>query len=100
MEILKDIFMYVGFAACLLFILLLASAIASWLCEEISHILWTHKYKHRFDKPPKAKCYCVDCKYRVKKSNGGVWCTAHDGFWPVSSYFCADAEPKEKEEIL
>lgn len=23
-----------------------------------------YQYKHRFNKPPKAKCYCKDCKHR------------------------------------
>lgn len=22
-----------------------------------------HRIKHRFDKPPLADCYCIDCKY-------------------------------------
>lgn len=32
-------------------------------------IIWKHKYKNRFNKPPTAKCYCIDCKYYKKKRN-------------------------------
>lgn len=35
----------------------------SWLKENV--IFWYKKYKdkHRFDGPPKGKCYCVQCEY-------------------------------------
>lgn len=27
------------------------------------HLKRRYQYKHRFDKPPKAECYCIDCLY-------------------------------------
>lgn len=50
--------------------------------------------KHRFDKPPTAKCYCIDCKYWGER--GGYcsqlrWCTA-------DNWFCWIAEPKGENQ--
>lgn len=51
-----------------------------------------YRYKHRFDKPPIAKCYCIDCKYYnyittlcSKKPNN---------IYSYDNWFCKDAEPK------
>lgn len=62
---------------------------------------WKHNYriKHRFDKPPTAKCYCVDCRhhnnvsnqcYRFGQTTKEYRCTA-------DNWFCWEAEPREKE---
>lgn len=52
-----------------------------------------HKYKHRFDKPPTAKCYCRDCRYwdSGKCDKFREWRTA-------DCWFCWNAEPKDKED--
>lgn len=64
--------------------------------ELIDKAVWRYRYKHRFDKPPTAKCYCIDCKrhnnetgrcYRFKYESG-YQCTA-------DNWFCWEAEPKE-----
>ncbi len=52
-----------------------------------------HKQKHRFDKKPTAKCYCIDCTcydtetgkcYRLNRNTADCW-------------FCCDAELRKKE---
>lgn len=44
-------------------------AIAAMLIKEkIERGKWRRVYKHRFDKPPTAKCYCVDCKKSTEKT--------------------------------
>jgi hypothetical protein len=52
-----------------------------------------HRIKHRFDKPPLADCYCIDCKsynrengrcYRLNRSTADNW-------------FCWNAEPIDVE---
>lgn len=57
-----------------------------------------YEYKHRFDKPPTAACYCIDCKYhnnetgecyRFEKCN--LKCTA-------DNWFCWCAIPRAKED--
>lgn len=97
METLKNIFMLVGICVTGFCALLLLTAIGDAIIDAINHAKWEYKFKHRFDKPPLAKCYCKDCKYRMKKLDE---CTVHGSFCAIENYFCADAEPKEKEEIL
>lgn len=67
------------------------------LRQLVKKIVRRYRYKHRFDKPPTAKCYCIDCRrhdndtkrcYRFKYESG-YQCTA-------DNWFCWDAEPKEE----
>lgn len=53
-----------------------------------------YKIKHRFDKPPKAKCYCIDCARWDKKSSR---CDRFD-WYMADNWFCFDAEPRKKVE--
>ena len=57
---------------------------------------WERKYKHRFDKPPTAACYCKDCHYHSKsnKCDNVTWA---DRYTP-SNGFCYDAIPMTAEE--
>lgn len=57
---------------------------------------WEHKYKHRFDKPPTAKCYCKDCKWHSVKDNKCGDVTWADRHTPDNG-FCYEAEPRKKE---
>ena len=50
--------------------------------------------KHRFDKPPTAKCYCIDCKQHDNEKNR---CYKFDGWYTADSWFCWDAEPRKRE---
>lgn len=44
--------------------ILLALSLAFGVIRDgIRSFIEIYKYKHRFDKPPKADCYCVDCIY-------------------------------------
>ena len=66
------------------------------LIGEIKNIInrYKRKYqqKHRFDKPPTAKCYCIDCKYRTKYKECHV---LGGSFKVVDDWFCWKAEPKD-----
>ena len=61
------------------------------IVKEVFHKIRVHyKAKHRFDKPPIAKCYCVDCAHFIKERHEcwyNKW--SHD-----DNHFCAWAEPK------
>ena len=48
-----------------------------------------YQYKHRFDKPPKAKCYCYDC---VKRDQEGR-CSRFN-WWVREEDFCSYAAPR------
>ena len=61
---------------------------------------WEYKYKHRFDKPPTAKCYCKDCVYHGKTGNDhGERCDLPgvDRFTPDNG-FCYEARPMTAQE--
>lgn len=55
-----------------------------------------YQVKPMFDKPPKAKCYCVDCyyyePYEAAGSTKGV-CLFSDNRAFDDTHFCAMAEP-------
>lgn len=73
-----------------------------WVCLEefIDKAKRKYRYKHRFDKPPIAKCYCIDCRYhdnetsqcyRFGETTKEYRCTA-------DNWFCWEAYPCEKEK--
>ena len=65
----------------------------------IRHLQYRHMYKHRFDKKPTAKCYCIDCEHWHANENapdeGKCW--DHAGWVTADCWFCWSAEPKYKE---
>lgn len=68
--------------------------------RNVIHVLrWTYKYKHRFDKPPTAACYCKDCVYHVEKSSDGTGPCGWPGVsrWTPDNGFCYEAEPRKKD---
>ena len=71
-----------------------------YLLEFIDKVKHKYRYKHRFDKPPTAKCYCIDCEYhdnetglcyRFGETTKEYRCTA-------DNWFCWEADPRKKEE--
>ena len=70
-----------------------------YLLEFIDKAKFKYRYKHRFDKPPTAKCYCIDCGYhdnetglcyRFGETTKEYRCTA-------DNWFCWEADPRKKE---
>lgn len=64
------------------------------LKELITHLKWQYKYKHRFDKPPTAACYCKDCK---RHNNENQECYKFKGWRTADNWFCWDAYPLERD---
>ena len=56
-----------------------------------------YKYKHRFDKKPTAKCYCIDCKYHDNFIGSCFGFDRHHH--TADDWFCWKASPR-KDEIL
>ena len=54
-----------------------------------------YKYKHRFDKKPTAKCYCIDCEYHNNKT--GVCFYTKEKRYTSDTCFCQSAKPKNKK---
>lgn len=53
-----------------------------------------YRYKHRFDKPPTARCYCLDCRSHDDDTKR---CYKFDGWYTADNWFCWDANPREKD---
>lgn len=74
---------------------ILITCIQKTICDLISRKKWEHKYKHRFDKPPTAKCYCIDCTYFGKncRASDPNACMSHTGWRVAEDWFCWSAYP-------
>ena len=64
------------------------------LYDFIKKLKWQYKYKHRFDKPPLAKCYCKDCRSYFEETGD---CAAHTGWKVADNWFCWCAEPRKHD---
>lgn len=91
-EELKTVFGLIGIVATCGVLGGFLAAIIFWIKERIKDIRHFHNVKHRFDKPPTAKCYCTDCK--MHSENGR--CGKFDGWSTADNWFCWDATPREK----
>ena len=71
-----------------------------YLLEFIDKAKFKYRYKHRFDKPPTAKCYCIDCEYHDNKngrcSGLGEFISGYK--YTEDNWFCYNANPHKKEE--
>lgn len=61
------------------------------ISEKFEEMRYLHRIKHRFDKPPTAKCYCVDCD--MHQENG--CCEKFEGWITADNWFCWSATPRD-----
>ena len=96
----KDILALLGAICGLAIVGLFVVGLVAALKELVDKLKYNYRIKHRFDKPPTAKCYCVDCKhrdnvtgrcYRFGETTKEYRCVA-------VNWFCWEAEPRGKEE--
>ena len=85
----------IGCIAIIVAIGVVLSLIVDFVNELIDEYKHQKRYKHRFDKPPTAKCYCKDCK-KWNPERGS--CAKFKGWLTADSWFCWDAEPITKEQ--
>lgn len=97
LEVLRDAFTCIGAitsAALVSFLfIVLCGGIVTWI-EKLKH---RYQYKHRFDKPPTAKCYCIDCVHHDNKT-GLCYRFGEEYRCTADNWFCWEAEPREKGE--
>ena len=84
-------FAFLGVVFMALLIVSITEAIATAVRERTRRKLKEYEYKHRFDKPPTAECYCVDCWYR---DNENSKCRRYE-LCVADDWFCKDAMPDE-----
>lgn len=87
----------IGFVALVCIIVSVAIVAFYEIKEGVENMKWRHKYKHRFDKPPIAACYCKDC-VRWNSENGSCSDQCNSRCM-ADNWFCCFAEPKKKEKI-
>ena len=81
-------------AAALISIVAVVIVIAKYEIEKlIKNKKREYQVNHRFDKPPKAKCYCVDCVHYDTIDNRTGLCSLSNGKAFTDDHFCAMAEP-------
>lgn len=104
---LKDLFFILGVFVSIAFVLEIVVISVIKLHDLIAEYRDTKRYEyiinHRFDNPPLAKCYCIDCKYcygEPTKTGGNVYCSLWDSRVIIQdNSFCYRADPKKKEDI-
>ena len=94
-----NIFTGIGITTVTVFCGMILFLFVDFISNEIREAIWVYKYKHRFDKPPTAACYCVDCKFHGDDENS-VRCTNRKDviLETADEWFCQAAEPKERGE--
>lgn len=96
----KEFFEVLGMATACTIVFAIIFLACCCVKEGISQLKWRYKYKHRFDKPPTAKCYCVDCKYHSNKNDVCYRFgeTTKEYRCTADNWFCWEAEPVEKDK--
>lgn len=89
----KDSLAFIGLAT--IGIVFLFCILLIWSCirDYISDIRYRYKRKHRFDKPPTAKCYCKDCLYFGIHTE---YCAVTRKYMS-DSCFCSHAVPRKHD---
>lgn len=91
------IFICIGLATVTVFGVLICWLVVDFFSNEIDEARWVYKYKHRFDKPPLAACYCVDCKFHGDAIDSTRCTNRKDVILQTADeWFCQAAEPKER----
>ena len=86
-----EFFTAVGATVIILMIVAMIFAVICAIRQFIRERIWFYKYKHRFDKPPTAKCYCKDCSFYGDFTNRRL-CRKHKECF-ADDFFCKDADP-------
>lgn len=101
---LKGIFFIIGVFVLIALVLVIAIMSVIKIRDSIIEYRDTKRYEykiaHRFDNPPLAKCYCIDCQYCYGEptiTGSGVYCSLFGGGIVIQdNSFCYRAQPKSK----
>jgi hypothetical protein len=87
-----NIFTIIGVATTLICIICIGLLLVRLLIDGVDSFKRHYYIKHRFDKPPTAECYCIDCRFH----GGDGQCSGLQGWRTADEWFCWKAEPKKK----
>ena len=79
-------------------VLLIFAEIYWWLKKTIEIARMRYKDRHKFDKPPIAKCYCVACECWIEQPNDKTlgYCNKRRKF-TFDNQFCDQAKLRSNE---
>lgn len=86
-----------GALFCLVLCIIAVAFIIEAIKERVHTAKINYRIKHRFDKPPTADCYCVDCCYYSVETNKCFRSNSREPVYHRDNWFCADAERSKKE---
>lgn len=92
-------FSIIGIGTVLVISILLVACIYESIKSSVSRRIWKYEYTHRFDKQPKAKCYCHDCIYYDNKTHECFGFHESSGRRVADNWFCCRATPKKRKEV-
>lgn len=96
----SDVLCVIGIVCCVSILLVALVFMGMATKDLIQECRYKNRYKHRFDKPPTAECYCKDCKWHIDKGSAKNKCTNvtwADRYTPDNG-FCHEAEPKARDD--
>ena len=94
----KDFLAFVGIAVIVFGTAFLIGMLLGKIKDIIRRAKIKYRIKHRFDKPPTAKCYCVDCIHHDDETNR-CWrfgATTKEYRTTADYWFCWEAEPRKE----
>lgn len=89
---------FVGAVTMTIIILSIIAVAIQSVKDKIEDLKYEYRYKHRFDKPPTAKCYCVDCKYYNIETHQCYGFHEDSNRLVADNMFCYRAEPRERKK--
>lgn len=93
LEALREILILIGAGFVIGMLITALLIVIDSIKDKISDKKRRYQIEHRFDKPPTAKCYCIDCEHYNKeygKCYHFMVNHIHD------DYFCSEAAPRKK----
>lgn len=90
-----DFLAFIGALALLMIGAVVLTMLACLIEDRIAVARRKYQYKHRFDKKPLAKCYCIDCDRRDIDSGKCYW----QDKWVLDNEFCSNANPRAKDPL-
>lgn len=92
-EIVIRILALFGAGVLLAFLVASLALLKDFVSDQIVMAKYRYKRKHRFDKDPIAKCYCIDCIYYMSESE----VCRRLGKYMIDNDFCSYAEPHKHD---
>ena len=89
----KESLSVIGFGTVIVFCSICTYLVVYGIARGVRILKYCYKEKHRYDKPPTAKCYCKDCTFH----NNGVRYGLINAY-TSDEFFCCMAERKENEK--